>query len=45
VTATSNGNWPTVMSVGSLVLVFTSIIDTVWLAVLTTTAVLPSGVI
>src|SRR5919106_1285524 len=44
VTATPIGNEPTVMSVGSLVLVFTSIVDTVPLPLLVTKAVLPLGV-
>jgi hypothetical protein len=43
-TATPIGNWPTVMSVGCLVLVFTSIVETVPLVLLATKAVLPSGV-
>src|SRR5262249_60975206 len=44
VTASTNGFEPTVMSVGSLVRVATSIVDTVSLPLLATKAVLPSGV-
>ena len=44
VTAIPNGPEPTVMSVGCLVLVFTSIVDTELLSWLVTKAVLPSGV-
>ena len=44
VTATPIGRGPTGMSVGFLVLVFTSIVDTVPLSLLATKAVLPSGV-
>src|SRR5262249_43682104 len=44
VTATWTGDEPTMMSVGSLVRVFTSIVDTVGLPKLATKAVLPSGV-
>jgi hypothetical protein len=45
VIATPSGSVPTVMSVGSLVLVWTSIVDTVEPRMLVTKAVLPSGVI
>jgi hypothetical protein len=44
VTATPLGNEPRAMSVGSLVLIFTSIADTVPSSWLVTKAVLPSGV-
>src|SRR5262249_28090054 len=44
VSATANGFAPTAVSVGFLVLVFTSIVDTVSLLTLATKAVLPSGV-
>jgi hypothetical protein len=44
VTATPTGAVPTAMSVGFLVRVFTSIVDTESLAALATKAVLPSGV-
>jgi hypothetical protein len=44
VIATPIGNAPTAMSVGCLVLVFTSIVETVPLTALATKAVLPSGV-
>src|SRR5262249_61199394 len=43
VTASTNGFEPTVMSVGSLVRVATSIVDTVSLPLLATKAVLPRG--
>src|SRR5262249_46787392 len=45
VNAIEAGGGPTVMSVGFLVLVFTSMVDTVPLSLLATKAVLPSGVI
>src|SRR5262249_39560389 len=45
VTATPFGSSPSGMSVGFLVLVFTSTVDTVPLPLLVTKAVLPSGVI
>src|SRR5262245_51657334 len=45
VIATTTGARPTGMSSGCLVLVFTSIVDTVSLSLLATKAVLPSGVI
>src|SRR5262245_14164202 len=45
VTATPSASVPMVMSVGFLVLVVTSMVDTVPLPLLTTKAVLPSGVI
>jgi hypothetical protein len=44
VTATPTGKLPTAMSVGCLVLVLTSIVDTVPLPTLATKAVLPAGV-
>jgi hypothetical protein len=44
VTATPTGFAPTSMSVGCFFRVFTSIVETVPLAELVTTAVLPSGV-